>query len=98
MADLSQYLIVAGTVCLVIAFLLHVVHTTLLAAGRRSSAALSFGRPLAGTAGTAGTTTGTVTMTLGGGSLPGGTGDATATGSLSFRTATTPGSIGIGMT
>ena len=42
MAGLSEYLFVAGTVCLVIGFLLHVVHTTLLAAGRRSKEAITW--------------------------------------------------------
>ena len=41
LAGLSQYLLVAGAICLVVGFVLHVVHTTVLAAGRRAAAALA---------------------------------------------------------
>jgi cytochrome c-type biogenesis protein CcsB len=95
MAGLSQYLVVAGAVCLVIGFLLHVVHTTVLAAGRRTSAVLNLGQPIAGSS----TSGGTATMTLGGpGGPAAGKNPNGPTGSLSFRTATMPGSIAIGMT
>ena len=99
MAAMSQYLFVAGAVCLVIGFLLHVVHTTVLAAGRRSAEALAAlkvgGRQLAGSSGTASMTIAGAPPTPGG--LASGANSDSAT-ALSFRTTTTPGSIAIGMT
>jgi cytochrome c-type biogenesis protein CcsB len=86
LAGLSQYLLVAGAICLVVGFLLHVVHTTVLAAGRRAAAALS-PAPLA-----ADTGIGTITVV---GALGPETSEATSGG---FRESTTAGSIGIAMT
>ncbi len=47
LADLSQYIFATGTVLLVLAFVLHVAHTTALALGRRSTGSFGFGRRLA---------------------------------------------------
>ena len=86
LAGLSQYLLVAGAICLVVGFVMHVVHTTVLAAGRRAAAALAPAQTLS-----ADTGMGTVTVV---GALGPETSDAT----LGFRDSTTAGSIGIGMT
>jgi cytochrome c-type biogenesis protein CcsB len=86
LAGLSQYLLVAGAICLVVGFVLHVVHTTVLAAGRRAIAALTPATTL-----TADTGAGTVTVV-------GALGPETANTTAGFRDTTTAGSIGIGMT
>src|SRR3954454_11397297 len=87
LAGLSQYLLVAGAICLVVGFVLHVVHTTVLAAGRRAAAALAPAQTLTADTGTG---MGTVTVV---GALGPETADARG-----FRDSTTAGSIGIGMT
>jgi cytochrome c-type biogenesis protein CcsB len=94
LAGLSQYLFIAGSICLVVGFLMHVAHTTVLAAGRRTAAALSLSRPLTAGAATGG---GTATVTLAG---PSGraSGNRSETAAANFQTTTTAGSIGIGMT
>jgi cytochrome c-type biogenesis protein CcsB len=94
-ADLTQYLFATGGVLLVIAFVLCVAHTTVLAAGRRSLAGLGSAQALAGAAGSGGT----ATVTLGGG--PGTSAaapTAETTGALLASTSTTAGSIGTAMT
>jgi cytochrome c-type biogenesis protein CcsB len=90
LAGLSQYLFIAGSICLVIGFLMHVAHTTVLAAGRRTAAALNLTRPL--TAGATSGGGGTTVVGLGGPGRPSTANTAT------FQTTTTAGSIGIGMT
>jgi cytochrome c-type biogenesis protein CcsB len=87
LAGLSQYLLVAGAICLVVGFVLHVVHTTVLAAGRRAAAALAPAQTLTADTGMG---MGTVTVV---GALGPETADARG-----FRDSTTAGSIGIGMT
>jgi len=64
LADLSQYIFATGAVLLVLGFVLHVVHTTVLGAGRRAVGSLAFGRGLAAAGAGSGTS-----ITLGG---PGG--------------------------
>src|SRR3954470_660032 len=88
LSGLSQYLLVIGDICLVTAFVLHIAHTTLLAAARRGVAAFAPGAQLAGAGGTA-------TLTLGAGS--GSRDSGRQSGPEAFRVSTTPGSIGIAM-
>ena len=104
MASISLYAFTVGAILLVLAFVLHVAHTTALAVGRRAIGSFALGRGLAA----AGGGPGTASITLGGpggsspssglatsavlaGSLSDG-GSSTATGS------TTAGSIAIGLT
>ncbi|MEA2623056.1 MAG: hypothetical protein QOH61_1966, partial [Chloroflexota bacterium] len=99
LAGLSQYLFVAGAICLVLGFLLHVAHTTILAADRRQVGALALGRGLAGATGTA-----TITVSGPGPARPSastsaGSSAASALGGpLTYRSSTTAGSIGIALT
>jgi cytochrome c-type biogenesis protein CcsB len=88
LAGLSQYLLVAGAICLVVGFVLHVVHTTVLAAGRRAAAALAPAQTLTADTG----------MGLGTVTVVGALGPETADATRGFRDSTTAGSIGIGMT
>lgn len=85
MASLSLYLFYSSALLLFFGFVLHVMHTTVLAADRRS-ASLAFGRQLAGSGG--GTT-----ITLGSPIA-----SASRPAPASFRTTTPLGSIGIGLT
>ena len=88
LAKISLYLGTVGGLSLLIGFILAVVHTTLLAAGRRTIALPSAMTPA--TAG-AGTSAATATITFG----PSGRGTAASTGASSpSAAATLPGSIG----
>lgn len=89
LAKLSLYLFWVGAVSLAIAFILHIVHVTRLAVGRRT-ANMSLVRPLAG-AGMSGNAS--ATMPLGSGDQGGSTASSSGYG-LGYATVTTAGSIG----
>jgi cytochrome c-type biogenesis protein CcsB len=86
LAKLSLYLTTIGSIGLLVAFVLDVVHTTRLAVGRRA-VGVSLGRPMAG----AGAGSSTATIGLGAGSR-------TTEQPLPYSTPTTAGSIGHGFT
>jgi cytochrome c-type biogenesis protein CcsB len=100
LASLSLYLFTAGAILLVLAFVLHVAHTTALAVGRRAVASVAVGRRLAAAG------PGTTSITLGGPTSSASASLATsalatsagASGPSTAGASTAAGSIAIGLT